>query len=132
MARNAGPKSCHLSCLRLFAHIQVGTGFSIHTIRTVFFHLLTTTDLQNWHRRNFLTQLENILQHLQRCLKEKRLHHFFLGNQNLPKEIVLPRKLRAARPLNLFQHLEQDTDAYCQALSDFEVLRDLVRLQLKC
>ncbi|OXB51748.1 hypothetical protein ASZ78_007576 [Callipepla squamata] len=132
VARNAGRKSCHLSCLRLFAHIQVGTGFSIHTIRTVFFHLLTTTDLENWHRRNFINQLENILQHLQCCLKEKRLHHFFLGNQKLPKEIVLPHTFRAARPLNLFQHLEQDTDAYCQALSDFEVLRDLVWLQLKC
>ncbi|NXJ13229.1 IPIL1 protein, partial [Odontophorus gujanensis] len=122
VARNARPDSCHLSCLSFFAHIQVGTGFSIHTIRTVFFHLLTTNNLKIWRRRNFLTGLENILQHLQSCLKEKRLDHFFLGNQKVPKEIVLPCNFRAARPLNLFQHLEQDPDAYCQALHDFSVL----------
>ncbi|OXB64044.1 hypothetical protein ASZ78_001664 [Callipepla squamata] len=130
VARNAGPESCHLSCLRLFAHIQVGTGFSIDTIRTVYFRLLTTTNLKSWNRRNFTVRLENILHHLQCCLKDKHLHHFFLGNRKVPNEIVLPRNFHAARPLNLFQHLERDTNVYCQALSDFKVLRDLFRLQL--
>ncbi|OXB71385.1 UNVERIFIED_CONTAM: hypothetical protein H355_001717, partial [Colinus virginianus] len=122
VARNAGPESCHLSCLRLFAHIQVGTGFSIDTIRTVYFHLLNTTNMKSWNRRHFTVRLENILQHLQRCLKEKHLHHFFVGNRKVPNEIVLPRNFRAARPLNLFQHLERNTNAYCQALSDFKIM----------
>ncbi|XP_065603246.1 inositol 1,4,5-trisphosphate receptor-interacting protein-like 1 [Cyrtonyx montezumae] len=129
VARKAGPKSCHLSCLRFFAHIQVGTGFSIHTIKTVFFHFLTTYSLKSWHRRDFLIRLQNILYHLQSCLKEKRLDHFFLGNRKVPKEIVLPHNFRAARPLNLFQHLETDISANCQALHDFRVLRDIFRLQ---
>ncbi|NXJ12448.1 IPIL1 protein, partial [Odontophorus gujanensis] len=122
VARNAGQDSCHLSCLTLFAHIQVGMGFSRYTIKTLFFHFLATNNLENWHRRNFLTRLENILQHLQSCLNEKCLNHFFLGNKKVPKEIVLPHTFHAARPLNLFQHLENDPEAYCQALSDFTEL----------
>ncbi|XP_065603476.1 inositol 1,4,5-trisphosphate receptor-interacting protein-like 1 [Cyrtonyx montezumae] len=130
VARKAGPKSCHLSCLRFFAHIQARTDFSIHTIKTVFFHLLTTDSLKSWHRRDFVTQLQNILQHLQSCLKEKRLKHFFLGNRKVPKEIVLPRNFRAARPLNLFHNQKKDTNACCKVLRDFWVLRNLFRLQL--
>ncbi|XP_021257963.1 inositol 1,4,5-trisphosphate receptor-interacting protein-like 1 [Numida meleagris] len=123
-ATNAGPSSSHKSCLRLFAHVLVGMGFSTYTIKTIVFYLLTTMPPETWQRRNFLGQLQNILQYLQNCLQKKRLDHFLLANSLVPKEVVLPQAFRAARPLNLFQHLEQDPDAHSQALSDCRELKD--------
>ncbi|KAM6134153.1 inositol 1,4,5-trisphosphate receptor-interacting protein-like 1 [Phoenicopterus ruber ruber] len=128
-ARQAPQDSFHLKCLQLCAYILVGTGFSTSTLKTVVMHLLTTMPLSGWRRRDFLLRLQDIMQYLRRCLEEKRLDHFFLGNQRVPEEIVLPPDLQTAEPLNLFQRLAQDLDAHAEALQEFVELRDrLTRL----
>ncbi|XP_046797884.1 uncharacterized protein LOC124418375 [Gallus gallus] len=111
VARTAGPNSCHLVCLRLFAHILVGMGFSTYAIKTLLLHLLAIIPLEDWRRRHFLSRLENLLQYLQYCLNDKAF--------------------QTASPLNLFQHLEQDPDAHSRVLRDFKELKDrLFRLLL--
>uniref|UniRef100_A0A8B9NH84 Mab-21-like HhH/H2TH-like domain-containing protein n=1 Tax=Accipiter nisus TaxID=211598 RepID=A0A8B9NH84_9AVES len=60
------------------------------------------------HDRFHLRCLQDIMQYLRRCLEEKRLDHFFFGNERVPEEIILPRAFQMAEPLNLFQHLVQD------------------------
>ena len=131
VARTTGPNSCHLVCLRLFAHILVGMGFSSYTIKTLLLHLLAIIPLEDWRRRHFLSRLENLLQYLQYCLNDKLLNHFLLGNATMPDEVVLPQAFQTASPLNLFQHLEQDPDAHSRVLRDFKELKDrLFRLLL--
>ncbi|KAM6133001.1 inositol 1,4,5-trisphosphate receptor-interacting protein-like 1 [Phoenicopterus ruber ruber] len=128
-ARQAPQDGFHLKCLQLCAHILGGTGFSTYALKTVVMHLLTTVPLSGWRRRDFLLRLQDIIRYLRRCLEEKRLDHFFLGNQRVPEEIVLLPDFQTAEPLNLFQHLAQDSAAYAKALHEFDELRDrLTRL----
>ncbi|XP_072721425.1 inositol 1,4,5-trisphosphate receptor-interacting protein-like 1 [Ciconia boyciana] len=129
MARQAPHNSFHLKCLQLCARILVGTGFSTYTLKTVVMHLLTTIPLSGWRRRDFLLRLQDIMQYLRCCLEEKRLDHFFFGNNNLPEEIILPPDFQTAEPLNLFQHLARDPAAHAEALREFSELQDrLTRL----
>ncbi|KAM6069268.1 inositol 1,4,5-trisphosphate receptor-interacting protein-like 1 [Theristicus caerulescens] len=124
MARQAPRNSFHLKCLQLCARILVGTGFSTYTLKTVVMHLLTTLPLSGWRRRDFLLRLQDIMRYMRCCLEEKRLNHFFFGNERVPEEIVLPPAFQAAEPLNLFQHLVQDQASHAEALHEFRVLRD--------
>ncbi|XP_076199563.1 inositol 1,4,5-trisphosphate receptor-interacting protein-like 1 [Aptenodytes patagonicus] len=129
MARQVPANSFHLKCLQLYARILVGTGFSTYALKTAVMHLLTTTPLSGWRRRDFLLRLEDITQYLRCCLEEKRLNHFFFGNENVPEEIILPPALQTSEPFNLFQRLAQDPDAHAEALRDFDELHDrLTRL----
>ncbi|XP_030337151.1 inositol 1,4,5-trisphosphate receptor-interacting protein-like 1 [Strigops habroptila] len=124
MARQAPHDSFHLRCLQLCTRILVGTGFSSYTLKTVVMHLLTTTPLSGWRSRHFLLRLDDIMRYLCRCLEEKRLDHFFYGNEKIPEEIVLPPALQRAEPLNLFQHLVQDPAAQAEAMREFMDLQD--------
>ena len=129
MARQAPHDSFHLKCLQLCACILVGTGFSTYTLKTVVMHLLTTTPLSGWRRKHLLLRLQDIMRYLRCCLEEKRLDHFFLGNERVPEEISLPPDFRTLEPLNLFQCLAQDPAAHVEALREFVELRDrLTRL----
>ncbi|KAK0677041.1 IPIL1 protein, partial [Pygoscelis papua] len=122
MARQVPDNSFHLKCLQLYARILVGTGFSTYALKTAVMHLLTTTSLSGWCRRDFLLRLEDITQYLRCCLEEKRLNHFFFGNENVPEEIILPPALQTSEPFNLFQHLAQDPAAHAEALREFDEL----------
>ncbi|KFR17641.1 Inositol 1,4,5-trisphosphate receptor-interacting protein-like 1, partial [Opisthocomus hoazin] len=125
MARQVPQNSFHLRCLQLYARVLLDTGFSTYTGKTAVMHLLTTTPLSGWRRRrDFLLRLEDIMGYLRGCLQEKRLNHFFFGNENVPKEIILPLDIRAAEPLNLFKQLAQDLDAHAEALHEFMGLQD--------
>ncbi|XP_054683770.1 inositol 1,4,5-trisphosphate receptor-interacting protein-like 1 [Grus americana] len=129
IARQAPHDSFHLKCLQLCARILVGTGFSTYTFKTAMMHLLITIPLSCWRRRDFLLRLEDIMQYLHCCLKEKRLNHFFFGNQNVPEEILLPPAFRMAEPFNLFQHLAQYPATHAKALREFmELQKRLTRL----
>ncbi|KAM6069267.1 inositol 1,4,5-trisphosphate receptor-interacting protein-like 1 [Theristicus caerulescens] len=129
MARQAPRNSFHLKCLQLYARILEATGFSTYTLKTVVMHLLTTLPPSDWRRRDFLLRLQDIMQYLRCCLEEKRLNHFFFGNENVPEEIILPPAFQAAEPLNLFQHLVQDPAAHAEALRELDELQDrLTRL----
>ncbi|KAM9015697.1 inositol 1,4,5-trisphosphate receptor-interacting protein-like 1 [Ara ararauna] len=124
LARRAPDGSFHLRCLQLCARILVGTGFSEYALKTVVMHLLNTTPLSGWHRTHFLLRLDDIMRYLCHCLEEKRLDHFFFGNEKIPEEIVLPPALQRAEPFNLFQHLAQDPDAQAQAMREFTDMQD--------
>ncbi|KAM6204205.1 inositol 1,4,5-trisphosphate receptor-interacting protein-like 1 [Sarcoramphus papa] len=129
MARQAPHDSFHLKCLQLCARILVGTSFSTYTVKTVVMHLLTTIPLSGWRRKHFLLRLEDIMRYLRCCLEEKRLDHFFFGNENVPEEIILPPAFQTAAPLNLFQCLAQDPAAHAKALRELDELQDrLTRL----
>ncbi|NXW38577.1 IPIL1 protein, partial [Phaetusa simplex] len=129
VARQAPHDTSHLKCLQLSAHTLVGTGFSTYTLKTIVMHLLNTIPLSSWRRREFLMRLQDIMWYLHGCLEEKRLDHFFFGNENMPEDIVLPLDIQTAKPINLFQYLVHDPTAHTKALREFSVLQDqLIRL----
>ncbi|XP_075357772.1 LOW QUALITY PROTEIN: inositol 1,4,5-trisphosphate receptor-interacting protein-like 1 [Mycteria americana] len=129
VARQAPHDSFHLRCLQVCARILVGTGFSTYTLKTVVMHLLTTIPLSGWRGRDFLLRLQDIMRYLRCCLEEKRLDHFFFGNERVPEEISLPPDFRTVEPLNLFQRLVQHPATHAEALREFVELRDrLTRL----
>ncbi|KAM6444527.1 uncharacterized protein O9250_015583 [Rhynochetos jubatus] len=124
VARQAPRDSFHLKCLQICARILEGTAFSTYTFKTAVMHLLTTTPLSDWRRRHFMLRLEDIMRYLDDCLKEKRLNHFFFGNEHVPEEIILPPAFPTAEPPNLFQHLAQDPAAHARAMTEFDELQN--------
>ncbi|XP_065492698.1 inositol 1,4,5-trisphosphate receptor-interacting protein-like 1 [Caloenas nicobarica] len=128
IASQAQPDSFHLRCLQLCARSLLGREFSTHTLKTVVMHLLNIMPLSEWHRRHFLERLEDIMRYLQSCVEKRCLNHFFIGNDNVPEEIILTPELQMAEPLNLFQHLVQDPDAHERAQIEFEELRHRIRM----
>ncbi|XP_061875961.1 inositol 1,4,5-trisphosphate receptor-interacting protein-like 1 [Colius striatus] len=123
------PGSYHLHCLHLCTRILLGYSFSTYIMKTVVMHLMASTPQSGWRRRHFLMRLGEIMRYLGHCVEERCLNHFFFGNENVPEEIVLPPGFREAEPLNLFQHLVEDTAAHAKALRDFDKLKDkLARL----
>ncbi|NXC35099.1 IPIL1 protein, partial [Campylorhamphus procurvoides] len=122
IARQAPRHSCYLKCLQLCARLLVGTGFSHYALKTVVMHLLTLIPIPGWCRRDFMLRLDDVMQYLSCCVKEKRLNHFFFGNEDMPKEISLPSDFQTAHPINLFQNLAQDSDAHAVALHEFNEL----------
>ncbi|NXW49885.1 IPIL1 protein, partial [Nyctiprogne leucopyga] len=122
VARQAPHNSFYLMCLQLCAGF-VGIGFSTYTLKTVVMHLLSTTPLSGWCRRDFLLQLMDIMHYLCLCLEGKHLDHFF-GSENVPEEIILPPAFQMATPLSLFQPLAQDPVAHTEALCEFNELQD--------
>lgn len=123
VSMRAPPHSCHLKCLRLCARLLEGSGLSIYALKTSVMHLLTLIPLSEWQHRYLLMRVDDIMRYLRCCLEEKRLKHFFFGNEDMPKEISLPPAFQGAQPLNLFQHLAQDPDAQTKALQEFDKLQ---------
>ncbi|XP_032548067.1 inositol 1,4,5-trisphosphate receptor-interacting protein-like 1 [Chiroxiphia lanceolata] len=130
VSRQAPRHSCYLKCLQLCARVLVGTGFSPYTLKTVVMHLLTLIPLAGWCRKDFLLRLDDVMQYLRCCVEEKRLNHFFFGNEDMPKEISLPKAFQMAQPINLFQNLVQDPDAQAKALREVNYMKDQLRRQL--
>ncbi|XP_075008510.1 inositol 1,4,5-trisphosphate receptor-interacting protein-like 1 [Calonectris borealis] len=124
VARRAPRNSFHLKCLQLCARFLMHRGSSTYALKTAMMHLLTTIPLSLWGRVSFVMGLLYIMRHLRHCLEEKRLNHFFFGNENVPEEIILPPAFQRAEPLNLFQHLAQDPAAHAEALRQFMELQD--------
>ncbi|XP_053919134.1 inositol 1,4,5-trisphosphate receptor-interacting protein-like 1 [Cuculus canorus] len=127
MARQVPHNNFHIKCLQAGASILVGTGFSTYTLKTVVMHLLTIIPLSGQYKEDHVLLLMDAMQYLCYCLTEKRLNHFFFGNENMPKEIILPSHFQMAEPLNLFQHLAQDPDAHVRAWDEFVMLWDRLR-----
>ncbi|NWY52168.1 IPIL1 protein, partial [Chionis minor] len=125
MARQVPHDTCHLECLQVCTHILMGTGFSDYVVKTVMMYLLNTIDPSSWSRRQFVMRLQDIMDCLCDCLEEKRLDHFLFGNENVPKEIILPQAFKLSKPLNLFQRLAQDPHAFAKAVREFNQLQDL-------
>ncbi|XP_065695745.1 inositol 1,4,5-trisphosphate receptor-interacting protein-like 1 [Patagioenas fasciata] len=126
IASQALPDTYHLRCLQICVRSLLGRDFSTYTLKTIVMHLLTTIPLSEWGRRHFWERLNDILKYLQSCLKKKELKHFFIGNENVPGEIILPLELRMAAPVNLFQHLTQNPYAFQHAKLEFGELQNRV------
>ncbi|XP_074442907.1 inositol 1,4,5-trisphosphate receptor-interacting protein-like 1 [Larus michahellis] len=124
MSRQAPHGTIYLNCLQLCAGILVSAGFSSYTWKTVVMHLLNTIPLSSWSRWDFMMRMQDIMWYLHGCLEEKRLDHFFFGNENMPEDIILPAAFQAAEPVNLFQCLVHDAAAHAKALREFEELQD--------
>ncbi|NWZ00328.1 IPIL1 protein, partial [Loxia curvirostra] len=122
IASQAPPDSLHLRCLQLFSHLQLGTGFSTYTLKTIVMHLLNTIPVSRWRRRYFFRRLRDINGNLRCCLEEKCLKHFIIGNKRLPQEISLPLDIASAQPPNLFHHLAWYPVAHSQAMSEYQDL----------
>ncbi|NXA94539.1 IPIL1 protein, partial [Melanocharis versteri] len=122
VATQAPPHSCHLKCLRLCARLLEGSSISIYALKTTVMHLLTLIPLSEWQHRYLLMRVDDIMRYLRCCLEEKRLKHFFFGNEDMPEEISLPPAFQGAQPLNLFQHLAQDPAAQTEAMQEFDEL----------
>ncbi|XP_058711571.1 inositol 1,4,5-trisphosphate receptor-interacting protein-like 1 [Poecile atricapillus] len=124
IARQAPPDSLHLRCLQFFTRLQLGFCFSTYAIKTLVMHLLAETPVALWCRRHFLERLLQIRDGLFLCVRAKRLNHFIVGNERLPRDIRVPPDVPTATTHNLFHRLAQDSDAYSQAMLEYRVLRE--------
>eukprot|EP00075_Anas_platyrhynchos_P025662 XP_027314915.1 inositol 1,4,5-trisphosphate receptor-interacting protein-like 1 [Anas platyrhynchos] len=124
IAANAQQDSFHLGCMQLCARIALGSYFTSYMMKTVVMHLLNTIPLERWHRREFLQRMDDIMEYLCSCLRKKCLDHFWLGNEQMPEEFILPPDFQTSRPPNLFQHMAKDPDQYTQAHTDFHELQE--------
>ncbi|NWJ11954.1 IPIL1 protein, partial [Crypturellus undulatus] len=121
VARQAPQGSCHLICLQLLTYLLGDSVLSPAHLKTVTMHLLTLLPPSEWCPQRLLERLRDVLHHLRRCLEERQLHHFLVGNERVPRELSLPAAFQAASPLNLFQHLAREPRA--------RALRELTQLQ---
>ncbi|NXK70096.1 IPIL1 protein, partial [Sylvietta virens] len=119
ITRWAPPDSLHLQCLQFFTHLQLGSGFSTYTMKTIVMHLLSTVPISEWGRRHFVRRLTDISEGLCVCVQRRRLNHFIVGNRWLPRGIRLPRELLMAGAFNLFDDLLMDPVAHSQAMSQY-------------
>ncbi|XP_027313725.2 inositol 1,4,5-trisphosphate receptor-interacting protein-like 1 [Anas platyrhynchos] len=124
---HAPQDSYHLRCMQLCARIVVGNDFTTYVLKTVVMHLLNTIPLERWCRREFLQRMDDIMQYLHSCIVEKRLDHFWLGNEQMPEEFILPPDFQTSRPPNLFQHMAEDPNVHARALREFQELRDRLK-----
>ncbi|NXU41801.1 IPIL1 protein, partial [Drymodes brunneopygia] len=122
ISRQVPQDSCHCKCLQHLSRMLTGLGLPSYTVKTVVMHLLSTTPLTQWRRRDFRQRLLDIFKYLQCSLETQRLNHFVLGNKTFPLEIALPSDLRAAGALNLFQHLASNPAAHAKAMQEHIVL----------
>uniref|UniRef100_A0A8C3K0L9 Mab-21-like HhH/H2TH-like domain-containing protein n=1 Tax=Calidris pygmaea TaxID=425635 RepID=A0A8C3K0L9_9CHAR len=127
VARQAPPDSVHLQCLQLCASSLTGTVLSSYTLKTAVMDLLTLIPVTSWMGPVFVIRLQDVMAYLRSCLEEKRLDHFIIGNKFLPEDILLAPDTRGAEPLNLFQGLVEDPEAYAKALGEFEELQDQLK-----
>ncbi|NXN07022.1 IPIL1 protein, partial [Indicator maculatus] len=112
--------SYHLKCLHLCTSVLEGTDLSRYIMKTVFMHLLNTTPVSGWSKRDCLMRLADIMRYLHCCLEQKKLNFFFYGNAEIPREIILPPDFKTYEPYNLLQHLVQNPAAHAEALRQFE------------
>ncbi|NXA49042.1 IPIL1 protein, partial [Nothocercus julius] len=122
VARQAPQGSCHLTCLQLLTYLLGDSVLSPAHLKTATMHLLTLLPPSEWCREHLLQRLRDILHYLHRCLQERQLHHFLVGNEQVPRELSLPAAFQAASPLNLFQRLAREPQA--QALRELTQLQD--------
>ncbi|XP_068541698.1 inositol 1,4,5-trisphosphate receptor-interacting protein-like 1 [Anas acuta] len=127
VAREGMFNSIHLKCMQVCAHLVEGTVFPTYVVKTIVMHLLTNIPMAMWHKTDFLLRMDNIMQCLHGCVREKRLDHFFFGNEMVPDVIVLPPSFQNSEPINLFQYLKRNPYARADALQKFEVVRERLR-----
>ncbi|XP_063996067.1 inositol 1,4,5-trisphosphate receptor-interacting protein-like 1 [Pogoniulus pusillus] len=124
IARQAPHSSFHLQCLYLCSHILDSTDITPYILKTSVMHLLNTSPMSGWGKWDAIIRLAHILSFLNCCLQQKHLNHFFFGNRNMPKEIILPSHFETSQPLNLLQHLVENPAAHARAMTQLGQLQD--------
>ncbi|XP_078284961.1 inositol 1,4,5-trisphosphate receptor-interacting protein-like [Rhinoraja longicauda] len=141
MTKNIPKCSCHLKCLQILIVLTEKLCHSpdrrcvlgSYLFKTVLMHLLLSQPYSNWHEYHLEHRLRDLLKYLGKCLDEKRLHRFMIGNQTFPQEIGIPEFLLKAEPINLFPSFVTENDSYCQALMQYQkILKDMGPLMMEC
>jgi len=124
--------ACHVSCLQIlsFLHgkqcsLTGPSGLTNYHLKTVLLHLLQTRPSQDWAPEKLEARLQDMLKFLEKCLHEKKLYHFFIGNGKVPAELGFPIIFQRAEPLNLFRPFVLHRDVYRKTIDTFhEMLRN--------
>ncbi|XP_069773863.1 inositol 1,4,5-trisphosphate receptor-interacting protein-like [Narcine bancroftii] len=141
MAKNVPKSSCHLKCLQILIFLTEKLCSSSdqpyvlgsYLFKTVLMHLLLSQPYSNWHECNLEHRLRDVLKYLGKCLDEKRLHRFMIGNQIFPQQIEIPEMLLQSEPINLFRSFAIERDSYSQALMEYQkILREMGPLMMEC
>ncbi|KAG8430829.1 hypothetical protein GDO86_019927 [Hymenochirus boettgeri] len=132
IAKHLPMNSCHLSCLQIMSflhskqcHITGTSGLSTYHLKTVLMHLILARPFTDWDVVMLEERLRDMFKSLEKCLLEKRLHHFMVGNPKLPQFVNLPEDFQYAEPLNLFRPFVLNRELYHNTLVMFyEMLRN--------
>ncbi|XP_053306265.1 inositol 1,4,5-trisphosphate receptor-interacting protein [Spea bombifrons] len=133
VAKHLPDNSCHLSCLQIMTFlyskqcsISGQTGLTTYHLKTVLLHLLLVRPSSEWDRSHLDSRLKDMLRSLEKCLLEKKLNHFMVGNPDLPESVKLPEVFRLAEPFNLFRPFVLNRDLYQNTLATFyEMLKNV-------
>ncbi|NXU47577.1 IPRI protein, partial [Turnix velox] len=128
--------ACHLSCLQILSFLHSKqcsltgpSGLTNYHLKTVMLHLLQTSPTKNWAPEKLEARLQDMLAFLEKCLHEKKLYHFFIGNGKIPAELSFPIIFQKAEPLNLFRPFVLHRDVYRKTVDTFhEMLRNMTAL----
>ncbi|KAM9324572.1 inositol 1,4,5-trisphosphate receptor-interacting protein [Gastrophryne carolinensis] len=132
VAKSLPESSCHLSCLQIMTflhakqcHLTGPSGLTSYHLKTVLLHLLLTRTQYDWCNVLLEDRLRDMFRSLEKCLLEKKLHHFLIGNSRLPESVKLPEHFRIAEPVNLFRSFVLNRELYQKTLSMFyEMLKN--------
>ncbi|XP_074151624.1 inositol 1,4,5-trisphosphate receptor-interacting protein [Sminthopsis crassicaudata] len=124
--------SCHLSCLQIASFLLTKqnrlTGVSAlnsYHLKTALLHLLLARSASDWGPGHLESRLNDLLRFLEKSLLEKKLYHFFVGNQKVPATMGIPELFRQAEPLNLFCPFVLQRSLYQKTLDSFyEMLKN--------
>ncbi|XP_074687322.1 inositol 1,4,5-trisphosphate receptor-interacting protein isoform X1 [Strix aluco] len=124
--------ACHVSCLQIlsFLHgkqcsLTGPSGLTNYHLKTVMLHLLQARPSQDWAPEKLEARLQDMLKFLEKCLHEKKLYHFFIGNGKVPAELGFPIIFQRAEPLNLFRPFVLRRAVYRKTVDTFhEMLRN--------
>ncbi|XP_017656703.1 inositol 1,4,5-trisphosphate receptor-interacting protein [Nannospalax galili] len=124
--------ACHLSCLQIASfllskqsRLTGPSGLSNYHLKTALLHLLLSRPAADWKATQLDVRLRELLCFLEKCLLEKKLHHFFVGNRKVPEAMGLPEALLRAEPLNLFRSFVVQRTLYCSTVASFyEMLKN--------
>uniref|UniRef100_A0A8C5R6P4 Inositol 1,4,5-trisphosphate receptor-interacting protein n=1 Tax=Leptobrachium leishanense TaxID=445787 RepID=A0A8C5R6P4_9ANUR len=132
MAKYLPENSCHLSCLQIMTflyskqcHISGPSGLTTYHLKTVLLHLLLSRPSSDWSVVMLEERLRDMFKSLEKCLLEKKLNHFMVGNAKLPNFVNLPESFHLAEPLNLFRSFVLNRDLYQKTMTMFyEMLKN--------
>ncbi|KAM8924703.1 inositol 1,4,5-trisphosphate receptor-interacting protein [Pelodytes ibericus] len=132
IAKHLPDNSCHLSCLQIMAflyakqcHLTGSNGLTTYHLKTVLLHLLLSRPYPDWANVMLEDRLRDMFKSLEKCLLEKKLNHFMVGNPKLPQYVNLPDVFHFAEPLNLFRSFVLNRDLYQKTLAMFyEMLKN--------
>ncbi|XP_020843628.1 inositol 1,4,5-trisphosphate receptor-interacting protein isoform X1 [Phascolarctos cinereus] len=124
--------ACHLSCLQIASFLLTKqnrltgvSGLSSYHLKTALFHLLLARPASDWRSKHLESRLNDLLRFLEKSLLEKKLCHFFVGNQKVPNTMGIPEVFRQAEPLNLFCPFVLQRSLYQKTVDSFyEMLKN--------